>query len=307
MATFWIGQDGNVWVQNSDGSASNVGKPVNRVTGGIEAQYASVEGNEIPDPALQGGGGGDGYATSSEPVDPDIALRRQLRGEITGKSDDINNIYDALFGDLDRLIRARDAELEEQYGGQLKKATEQYTTAIPKIETSYAAIGSGDSTDQSDAKTGAKKGFDETTTTIGKNKETDKAKLGQYRGEERAKFAADRDSARRNIGRADETEDVGALRQLRNDIETNIDTAKVTRATLGTDEGARGRISELTADKGRYEAAVNALDSIIKSSMSGAVKEAAVKAVTDSAGLSEEEKKKVQETYGNVYAEQAAL
>jgi hypothetical protein len=41
--------------------------------------------------------------------------------------------------------------------------------------------------------------------------------------------------------------------------------------------------------------------------MSGAVKQAAVSAITDSAGLSEQEKKKVQETYGNVYEEQAAL
>jgi len=94
---------------------------------------------------------------------------------------------------------------------------------------------------------------------------------------------------------------------MRNDIERNIDQAGVTRATLGTDGDAAKAVSSLTADAGRFEAATNALDSIIKSSMSGAVKEAAVKAVTDNAGLSDEEKKKVQAQYGNVYAEQAAL
>jgi len=94
---------------------------------------------------------------------------------------------------------------------------------------------------------------------------------------------------------------------MRNDVEGNIDTAKTTRATLGTDEGARGTVSALTADNGRFDAAVTALDSIIKSSMSGSVKDAAVQAVTDSAGLNDEEKKKIQQTYGNVYAEQASL
>ena len=260
----------------------------------------------LPDPLVSGsgsGGGGGGGGT----VDKDAAIRNQLIGEILGRGGDIDAVYNALFGDLDALLRSRDAELEAEYGNQFKKASDQYAEAIPEIETSYAAIGAESSTDQADAKTDAKKGFDETTATIGKNKETDKAKLGQYGTEQRAKFDADKNSAKRNVARASETEDVGALRSMRNDLEGNIDAAGVTRATLGTDAGARGEISRLTSDNGRFEAAINALDSIIKSSMSGSVKEAAVQAVTDSAGLSDEEKKKVQETYGNVYAEQAAL
>lgn len=237
----------------------------------------------------------------------DAAMRTKLRGELKGKGGDLESVYNSLFGDLDNLVRSRDSELETQYGGQLDKAADTYATALPQIETSYAAIGAADSTDTSDAKTGAKKGFDETTKTIKTNKETDKAKLGQYANEQKAKFTTDKESAARNIGRADETTDVDALRSMRNDVEGNIDTAKTTRATLGTDEGARGTVSQLTADNGRFDAAVTALDSIIKSSMSGSVKDAAVQAVTDSAGLNDEEKKKIQQTYGNVYAEQAAL
>lgn len=248
--------------------------------------------------SFSGGGGG-------AAADPDDAMRNTLKAAIKGKAGAIEAIYNALFGDLDNLVRTRDAELTTQYGGQRTKATEQYTDALPEIDQSYASIGSYDSTQRGDSRGKAKKGYEDTLTTIGQNEKADRDKLGAYRAEQAAKFTADRDSARRNIGRVDETTDVGALRGLRNDLESNLDTAGVTRASLGTNGSQT--LQQLTGDNGRAEAATNALDSIIKSSLGSDVKAAAVKAVVDSAGLSDEDKKKVQATYGNVYAEQAAL
>lgn len=300
------GNDGETYyVAGAQGDFAQAGKGLMDVNNTMLARYNAYTQN----PALvaqynQGASGGGGVR---RPVDTDAAIKQQLRGEIKGRGADVDRIYNALFGDLDALVRARDAELETEYGGQLTKASDQYADALPQIETSYAAIGAADSTDTSDAKTGAKKGFEETASTIKKNKETDKSKLGQYSNEQRAKIAVDRDTASRNIARADETDDVGALRAMRNDLESNLGSAQVTRSTLGTDKGARGEVSRLTADNGRFEAAATALDSILKSSMSGAVKDAAVQAITTSAGLSDEEKKKIQQQYGNVYAEQAAL
>lgn len=260
----------------------------------------------IPEAETVTSGGSSGGGISAEEAEQ-IAQRDRLREQIRGRAGDIQKIYEALFGDLEALLRARDAELETQYGDQLTKASAQYADAIPDIENSYAAIGAADSTDKSDAKDSAKEGFDETTKTIGKNKESDKAKLGQYGKENRAKFEADQTAAQRNVSRADETTDIDALTGLRNDLETNLDTAGVTRATLGTEGSARKELTNLTQDAGRFESATNALDQILKSSMSGAVKQAAITAVTDSAGLSDEEKKKVDQMYGNVYSEQAAL
>ena len=303
---YWIGADGNYYAKSSGlEGVVNLGKNPSQNQNAIEL-LNGLDRIADPNPPSAPAPSGNTSTYAAAP-DPDIAVRNQLRAEIGGKGGELDAIYAALFGELDNLIRSRDAELEEQYGGQLKKATEEYTGAIPTIESSYAALGAGESTDQSDAKTKAKKGFDETTETIGKNKQADKAKLGQYGNEQRAKFSVDRDSAKRNIGRAGETEDVDALRSLRNDIEGNIDSARVSRASLGTDQGARGEVSRITADAGRFQSAMNALDSIIKSSMSGSVKQAAVEAITDSAGLSEEEKQRVRQQYGDVYAEQAAL
>ncbi|MCA9333773.1 hypothetical protein KC963_01885 [Candidatus Saccharibacteria bacterium] len=317
MAAYWIGADGNIWYKGDDGRVVNRGSANDLFPGG-QLMDSGVSGHksgsfaatriEDPNPPQQPStGGGSGGSTYDPQAALDAAERARLRGEISGKAPELDALYASLFGDLDNLVRSRDMELEDQYGGQIKKATEDFTTAIPTIESSYAALGSGDSTDRSDAKTKAKKGFDETTQTIGKNKQADKAKLGQYSNEQRAKFTVDRDSAKRNIDRAGTTEDVGALRGLRNDIESNLDTARVSRATLGTDQGARGEVSRITADNGRFQSAINALDEVIKSSMSGSVKRAAVEAISEGAGLSDEEKQKVRQQYGDVYAEQQTL
>lgn len=248
------------------------------------------------------GAGGGGYGAVA-PVDPNAAVRKQLRGDITGRGAELQAIYDAIFGDLDSLLRDKAAKVESEYGDQFKQAASQYAASIPTISNSYASVGAADSTDNADAKTKAKQGFDETNVTIGKNKEKDLSSIGQYGNEQRAKFTADKDSLNRNIARAGETEDVDALRGMRNDIESGIGNASVARAQLGTDAGARGELSRLTADNGRFAAASNALDQIIKSSMSGAVKEAAVKSIVDNAGLSDTDKEKVKLQYGNVYNE----
>lgn len=235
-----------------------------------------------------------------------IAEAGRIRNDIRGRGGELNAIYDQLFGDLDTLLRTRSSDVEKDYGDQLSKATEQYSSALPTIQNSYAAIGAADSTDTADAKDAAKKGFDDTTTTIGKNKQKDLAAIGQYGNEQRAKIQGDKDSLNRELGRLDETEDVDALRGTRSNIETNLGAANVTKQTLGTEGKAANDLKALTKDAGRFEAASNALDNILKSSMSGAVKEAAVKAIVDNAGLSDDEKEKVQLQYGNVYQEQNA-
>lgn len=267
-------------------------------------------GTPLPDPTPNDDGSGTGTGTgglSRVAADPDAALRNTLRAEIMARGGDIESVYSSLFGELESLVRSRDQELEGQYGNQFKKAADTYAGALPEIETSYAAIGASDSTDQTDAKGKAKSGYDETTRTIGENKASDKAKLGAYKKEQEAKISTDKEAAKRNVARVNETTDVSALRGMRNDLESNIGSANVTRATLGSNGSARQAVTGLTQDAGRFDAAVNALDSIIKSSMSGSVKEAAVKAIADNSGLSEEEKAKVNQQYGNVYAEQQAL
>lgn len=275
---------------------------------GVNNTYANLYNQEYPAPAGGGGGGDGGAAARAAAKEAEENARRgALRGDIKGKANSVEEAYAGLFGDLNNLVTARDSELETQYGDQFKKAGESYAAAIPEIEMSYAALGAGDSTNVRDANIKAKKGFDDTTETIGANKSKDKAALGQYKTENEAKFSTDRDAARRNISQADSTTDIGALESSRGGLDTNIDATKVTRATLGTDGSARDAVTNLTKDGGRYESAINALDSIIQSSLSGSVKEAAVKAISDNAGLSDEEKKKVDAQYGNVYAEQQAL
>lgn len=244
---------------------------------------------------------------ASTTVDPTAARRAALINALTGKRSAIDEAYNALFGDLDTLLRSRAGELESQYGGQLKKAGEEFADVLPTIDASYAALGSYDSTQRGDSRGKAQKGYEDTVQTIGQNKAKDQAALGQYGNESRAKFTADKEAALRYIDSAAGTTDEGALREANNNLDTNLSQSRVTRASLGTDASAAQAVRGMTADNGRFQAAIDSLDAIVKSSMPTDVKQAAVKAVTDSAGLSDDEKKKVEAQYGNVYAEQATL
>lgn len=254
-----------------------------------------------------GGFTGGGTAAAAPVVDPAVARRAALIAALSGKRGAIDEAYAALFGDLDNLLRSRSGDLETQYGSQMKKAGDEFADVLPTIDSSYAALGSYDSTQRGDSRGKAKKGYEDTIQTIGQNKTKDQAALGQYGNESRARFQADKDAAVRYIDSSADTTDENALRDASNNLDANLSQAGVTRATLGTDASAAQQVRSMTADNGRFQAAIDSLDAIIKSSMPTDVKAAAVTAVTDAAGLSDEDKKKVQAQYGNVYAEQATL
>lgn len=282
-----------------------VGKPLVDMS---EQFLNSAERDARPVGTYSGGGSYDAAAARQAAEDAkEAAARGQLRGEISARGGEIDAIYNELFGALTQLVKSRGTELESQYGDQFKKAADAFASALPEIENSYAAIGAADSTDQSDSKDKAKGGYDETTKTIGKNKQDDLSKLGAYEAQQKTRISGDKDNAQRNVARAGAEENVDSLRSMRNDLESGITSARNTKAELITDGGARQSLSTITGDAGRYDQAINALDSLLKSSMSGSVKEAAVQAITNNSGLSDDEKKKVDQQYGKVYAEQAAL
>jgi hypothetical protein len=255
-----------------------------------------------------GGTGGSFNGGSIASFDPEALAKAQaaakvaqLRGDIKGKRQAIQDAYNALFGDIDTLARDRSAEVEKKAGKNIEDLTDQYTQALPGIDNSFAALGAGDSTDTRDAKIKAKSGFDKSVEEVGETKKQDLSKIGTYVNENKGKWNAERDSVLRLIDRVDDTEDVGDLNEARNTVENKTGELGSTRATLMTDDGARGKLSEITQDGGRYEAIKGSLDNIIKSSMSGGVKAAAVQAIADSSDLSDEEKEKVKVEYGNVY------
>lgn len=230
-----------------------------------------------------------------------------LRDEILGKRGSVINAYEALFGDLGKLVKTRAGQIEKTAGENTGKLTEQYTASIPKIRGSYDALGAGDSTDTRDANIGAKKGYEESVAEVGKQKESDLSKVGQYEQETRAGWNADKSSIMRLLDRVNDTEDEGDLREARNQVEDKLGEANVSRAKLSTDEGARGRLSAITKDAGRFDSIKSSLDNIVNSQLGGDVKSGAVQAVLNSADVSDEDKEKVKLQYGNVYGEQQAL
>lgn len=181
---YWVGQDGKVYVKggsgtndagaydgNSDAYWNNQGfyriQDPSQPLGGGETLAATDEKNTLPDYSGYSGGSGNTKSAAEiareEAEAKEAKERKTLLGDINSLSPEIDDIYGDLFKDLDTLVKDRGLTLEEQYGEQLEKAGLQYTSAIPEIETSYAAIGADQSTDNTYAKNKAKEGFEETT------------------------------------------------------------------------------------------------------------------------------------------------
>lgn len=274
---------------------------------------ASAQSTPSVAPASQdaiGGGNISSIAAGGGSFDPAAAAAaaesarvNQIKGDVRGKAAQLLALYDQLFGNLDNTIKAQEGDLEQQYAAQFKKAADQYAKAIPTIQNSYASIGSGDSTDATYAKNDAKQGFEDTNTTIGKNKSDDIAKLGKTKAEKKATYQAGKDSVNSNLGRLDSTTDVNSLESMRGELDKGVSDANIENARLGTDGSFRDALRASTGDNGRFDQAVSSLDSIIKSSMSGGEKAAAATSIATNAGLSEAEKQKLNLQFGNVFNE----
>lgn len=249
--------------------------------------------------AINPGGGGSAVLSAA-----DIAAQKQaakiagLRGDIRGYQDDVDSVYNQLFADLDTLIRSRAEEIDKTAGENIGKLTDQYVGSIPKIESSYASLGAGDSTDNTYAKVDAKTGYDGSVKEVGKQKEKDQTTLGEYDQTTRAGWGADREALNRIFGRLDETENEQDLVNTRNEVENKLGTAKATRASLMTDKGLKGAIADKTNGASRFDSIQGSLDAVLNSSLSGAVKEAAIQAIGQSAGLSDEEKNQIKANSG---------
>lgn len=295
------------------------GVPIQGNAGSIQGSAPKVQGNaskiQGSSPALQVTADPMNYlnvagaaAPSAPAFNPAAAAAalaasklNALRGGIQGKRGAVQGAYDALFGDLDILSRDRAADVERKTGDNINKLTEGYTASIPQIQSSYAALGADNSTDTRDAKIKAKSGYDESVNQVAEQKESDLAKIGQYGLENKAKFGADRDSIFRLIDQAAQSDNEGDIRNASNEIDNRLGSAAATRATLGTDAGARGQLSALTADAGRFDSIKASLDNIMASSLAGGVKAAAVEAASTAAGISDEDKQKIKLQYGNIY------
>jgi len=221
------------------------------------------------------------------------ARTNELRGQVRGYQGDVDSIYNQLFSDLDLLIQSRAGEIDRTAGDSINKLTEKYTGAIPGIESSYAALGAGDSTDSTYAKVDAKKGYEDSLEDVGEQKAKDQATLGSYDETTRANFGADRDALARIFARLDETDNDQDLVDARNAVETKLGTARASKASLMTDEGLKGKIKGATDSSSRVGSIQSSLDNVLNSTLSGAVKQAAIAAAGTSAGLTDEEKNQI--------------
>lgn len=269
---------------------ANIGKPVGknfRVTpdmanwagvanraSGVKSYPQTGNSNPVSTYAPQSGGqayGSGAAGPSQEQLDAERA--GELRKVIGAKRNRLNQLFDTLLDDVDRVTTARRGELQKSYDREITESREGFTQKSDELGWSFAGRGLADSTFRQNAEEGAATQFKRALDELGRQNQSALGELGQSAAEKRAAIGADRSSLAQ-INLDELKDDVSGLTQARNQISKMIIEAQRQRSSLDTPGGYRGRLDKISPAKGQAQALRAQLDALIQSNTPQVVKDA---------------------------------
>lgn len=223
-----------------------------------------------------GTGGGDtsGGGTAG-PTQEELDAQRaaELRKVIGAKRNRLNQLFDALIDDVDRVTTARRRELQKSYDQELTESREGFTQKSDELVKTFAGRGLADSSYRIEGEANAATQFKRALDELGRQNQSALGELGQSAAEKRAAIGADRQSLAQ-INLDELKDDVSGLTQARNQITKMIIEAQKQRASLDTPGGYRGTLNKISPAKGQADALKVQLDALIQSNTPQVVKDA---------------------------------
>lgn len=210
---------------------------------------------------------------SMNSVGPDPAEVASLRDEIISRRERANSIFDALTGAVSALAASKRGELEKGFQREQQTATEQFGTQSKDISRAYRGRGLGESSYRINALEDAGKAFQGALAQLGEQRTAGLGEIGGQLAGQLARIKADRGSMA-DLNLDELGDDVGSLRQLRNNLDERIREAEIQQATARTPEGFAGQLNKVAPYGGTTNALKGALDSLLKSATPQTVKSA---------------------------------
>jgi hypothetical protein len=217
------------------------------------------------------GEGGGGAAPSQEQLDAQRA--GELRKVIGAKRNRLNQLFDTLLDDVDRVTTARRGELQKSYDQELTNSREGFTQKSDELVKTFAGRGLADSSYRIEGEANAATQFKRALDELGRQNQSALGELGQSAAEKRAAIGADRSSLAQ-INLDELKDDVSGLTQARNQITKMIIEAQRQRSSLDTPGGYRGTLNKISPAKGQAQALRAQLDALIQSNTPQVVKDA---------------------------------
>lgn len=245
--------------------------------GGGQAVLGSNTGGPAPSSGGQpyGGGDGGGYGAPAGPTQEQLDAQRatELRKVIGAKRNRLNQLFDALIDDVDRVTTARRRELQKSYDRELTESREGFTQKSDELVKTFAGRGLADSSYRIEGEANAATQFKRALDELGRQNQSALSELGQSAAEKNAAINADRESLSQ-INLDELKDDVSGLTQARNQITKMIIEAQKQRSSLDTPSGYRGRLDKISPAQGQAQALRAQLDALIQSNTPQVVKDA---------------------------------
>lgn len=232
-------------------------------------------GGPAPSSGGQPYGGGGGYGAPAGPSQEQLDAERagELRKVIGAKRNRLNQLFDALIDDVDRVTTARRGELQKSYDQELTNSREGFTQKSDELVKTFAGRGLADSSYRIEGEANAATQFKRALDELGRQNQSALGELGQSAAEKRAAIGADRSSLAQ-INLDELKDDVSGLTQARNQISKMIIEAQRQRSSLDTPGGYRGTLNKISPAKGQAQALRAQLDALIQSNTPQVVKDA---------------------------------
>lgn len=252
-------------------------------------------------PSYSGGGGQSAGSTAAAAAAAAAAAQQakigQNRSIIQDRIKAANQVFQALFGDIDAVIRDRTDQTVQQFGREKQGITDQFNEDIPNLGKAYSARGLGSSDYRTDAEGRATRQFEGKLSALGTEERQALAEIGGFGAQSKADLVADQGSLGALGARSGEIEDVNQLLQIRDTVEAKIRDLEAKRGGLRTQGEFINHLNTVAPLQDRVASLRSSITSLVNGNAPRPLKDSVANALIGNSGLGADVQQSLLEDY----------
>ena len=288
------GSAGSTLQSGSTGSSLQVGASPQQAGGGLQ-----VTANPMNFVDPQSAGAVLGAGTQIDPAKAAAAAKAAedarkagvLRGEVTNLVNNIKDIFNARYGQVDRSAVEQSGKLSDRFKAESGDITRQVGAENDKIGAAHAASGTFDSSYRGNNVDTVTRAGESQIRDLGTELQDNIAKLAAWVTQQKTGIDANKGGMDQILGRLAETTDLNELTSLRNTLDSKITELRGGGADNNTAAENAASLEAIAPSSSRAVQLKTTLSQIIAGNADRSQKAAIGEKLITSAGLSPEEQK----------------
>lgn len=236
------------------------------------------------------GGGVDSVAAAAAAqAAADAAKVADLRGEITSIANNIKDIFNSRYGQVDAAVTDQTNKLNDRFATESQDVTTQVGQENEKLGAAHAASGSYDSSYRGNNVDTVTKAGEAQIRDLGTELQDNLASIGGWGAQTKKGFDAEKSGINNILSRLAESTDVNELAQVRNTLESRITELQGGAADNYTTKQNLNALEQIAPSSVRAQQLKTTLSNIVAGTAEAGQKLAIAKRLVQSAQLTPEE------------------